>query len=137
MRSICLIVIGLIFSNNSFSQTFEKTINDNLFNPVFPGRNIHITANNDYLVAGKTVPVNGINKIILTKFLSSGEKLWTKVYENGEYVNYHISLEKSVDGGYVISASGPHEVRIFKAIHCCWNMAVICYFAEPNISYVD
>ena len=114
MKIICFIVIGLIFINNSFSQTFEKTINDNLFNPVFPGRNIQVTTNGDYLVAGKTAPVNGINKIILTKFLSSGEKLWTKVYENGEYVNFHISLEKSQDGGYVISVSGPHEVRIFK-----------------------
>lgn len=114
MKIIRFIIIGLIFFNNTFSQTFEKTINDNLFNTVFPGRNIQVTANEDYLVAGKTAPVNGINKIILTKFLSSGEKLWTKVYENGEYVNYHISLEKSQDGGYVISASGPHEVRIIK-----------------------
>jgi len=114
MRIIRFIIIGLVFFNNAFSQTFEKTINDNLFNTVFPGRNIQVTVNGDYLVAGKTVPVNGINKIILTKFLSSGEKLWTKVYENGEYVNYHISLEMSQDGGYLISASGPHEVRVFK-----------------------
>ncbi len=114
MRIIRFIIIGLIFFNNTFSQTFEKTINDNLLNTVFPGRNIQVTANGDYLVAGKTVPVNGINKIILSKFLSSGEKLWTKVYENGEYVNYHISLEMSQDGGYVISASGPYEVRIIK-----------------------
>jgi len=112
MKIIRFIIIGLIFFNNAFSQTFEKTINDNLFNPVFTGRNIQVTANEDYLVAGKTEPVNDYNKIILTKFLSSGEKLWTKVYENGEYVNYHISLEKSQDWGYIISASGPHEVRI-------------------------
>ena len=114
MKTIRFIIIGLIFFNNTFSQTFEKTIDDNLFNPVFPGRNIQITADEDYLVAGKTAPVNGYNKIVLTKFLSSGEKLWTKVYENGEYVNYHVSLEKSEDGGYVISASGPHEIRLIK-----------------------
>ena len=114
MKKILIIILGLIFINTAYSQTFERTLNDNLFNTVFPGRNIQVTANGDYLIAGKTTPVNGINKIILSKFLSSGEKLWTKVYENGEYVNYHISLEKSEDGGYVISASGPHEVRIFK-----------------------
>ena len=112
MKKILIIILGSIFINTAYSQTFEKTLNDNLFNTVFPGRNIQVTANGDYLIAGKTTPVNGINEIILTKFLSSGEKLWRKVYENGEYVNYHISLEKSADGGYIISASGPHEVRI-------------------------
>ena len=67
MKIIRFIIIGLIFFNNAFSQTFEKTINDNLFNPVFTGRNIQVTANEDYLVAGKTEPVNGYNHFLKLK----------------------------------------------------------------------
>jgi len=51
MKIIRFIIIGLVFFNNTFSQTFEKTINDNLFNTVFPGRNIQVTANGDYVIS--------------------------------------------------------------------------------------
>ncbi len=114
MRNFIFLLLGLITINCTYSQTFERNITGYFFNPDFPGRNIRITNDRDYLIAGKTAALDGTNMIVLTKFSDSGYQLWTKNYETGAYVNYHVSMEESVDGGYIISATGPYEIRLIK-----------------------
>jgi hypothetical protein len=114
MKKTILLIVCMLIITCGFSQTFERAFSGFFYNSVFPGRNIQITDEGEYLIAGKTVPLNGYNEIALTKYSINGDSLWTKTYGKGEYVNHHVSIEKSIDGGYIISGSGPHDIKIIK-----------------------
>jgi hypothetical protein len=114
MKKTTFLILWVMTNICGFSQTFERTLNGSYYNSVFPGRNVQITDSGEYLIAGKTVALAGYNEIALTKYSTTGERLWTKPYGSGEYVNHHISIEKSLNDGYIISASGPHDIKIIK-----------------------
>ena len=114
MKNTTFLIVWVVTNICGFSQTFERTLIGSFYNSVFPGRNVQITDSGEYLIAGKTVPLAGLNQIALTKYSTTGERLWIKTYGFGEYVNHNISIEKSLNGGYIISASGPHDIKIIK-----------------------
>jgi hypothetical protein len=114
MRITLFILSGLIYISFCHGQTFEQSVSGFYFNPDFPGRNILLTGDGDYVLAGKSLSINGLSSITLSMFHQDGTRLWTNNYETGEYGNFHLSLESATANEYFLIASGPYMTRIIR-----------------------
>ncbi len=114
MKVIISLLLCLIAVTPLRSQTFETTISGYYYNPVTPGNSIIVNEEGDYLIAGKSRPIDGLNSLVLSKFGNAGNRLWINNFETGEYVNYQLCLHNTTDGGYLLTATGPYEIRLIK-----------------------
>lgn len=114
MRITLLILACLVYISFCCGQTFEKAVSGFYYNPDFPGRNILLTGDGDYVMAGKSLSINGLSSITLSMFHQNGTRLWTNNYETGEYGDFHLSLEAVPVNEYFLIASGPYLTRIIR-----------------------
>ena len=114
MKINLLIATGLFCLCNNYGQTFEQSFSGYYYNQDFPGRNILITEDGAYVLAGKSLAINGLSSLALSMFYKDGTRLWANNYETGEYLDFRISVEASANNGFVVIASGSHLTRIIQ-----------------------
>jgi len=114
MKTRISLILCLMAATLGRSQTFETTLSGYNYNPVFQGSSIIVNEEGDFLIPGKSRPIDGLSSLVLSKFGNTGNRLWSNNYETGEYVNYQLCLHNTADGGYLLSAAGPYEIRLIK-----------------------
>ncbi len=108
-----------LIKTDSYGDTlWTKTFDNDEWNI---GCYVQQTTDGGYIVTGYSgglVNYNDFN-VFLIKTNPNGETLWTKTY-GGEYEDYGLSVQQSLDGGYVIAGtteltdSGNHDVYLIK-----------------------
>jgi|GEM_PF-2321717 len=114
MKINLLVLSCILYFSGVYSQTFEQTVSGYYYNQDFPGRNVLITQVGDYLMVGKSLAINGLSSILLSRFHKDGPRLWTNNFETGEYANYRLSINAAQGNGYFVIASGPYLSRIIQ-----------------------
>jgi hypothetical protein len=79
-----------------WTKTFGGSDNDY-------GSSVQQTTDGGFILIGETTPAGGSYlDIWLIKTDASGDTLWTKTFDRGEYV-YGTSVQQTTDGGYIIT----------------------------------
>jgi hypothetical protein len=79
------------------------------------GSSVQQTNDGGYIIAGITVnPANFFKDILLVKTNSSGDTVWTRIFE-GIYNDDVKSVQQTADGGYILAGSNhPVDVTLLK-----------------------
>lgn len=99
VQSFYFAVVFIIYFQNCFSQTWENTYGDG-------GRQTGFkmleTYDNGFAILGITGPSSN-SRIFLVKTDVDGNILWNKIMGSGTFFNGAISMDKTNDGGLVLS----------------------------------
>ncbi len=95
-----LILLGLIYAQNSYSQgTMQMTYGGKSLEK---GNDILVAENGDFILAGESESFDRDNRCIyLLRVNTSGDVIWSKIYDNGVFEMPNRVLQ-SPDGGFLI-----------------------------------
>jgi hypothetical protein len=99
--------------NELWTKTFGGTGDDR-------GRSVQQTIDGGYIITGYTESFGHFGDVWLIKTDASGDSLWTKTFDCGNTTDYGVSVQQTVDEGYIITGDkftfgpGYHDVLLIK-----------------------
>ena len=95
-----LLMVGLLFPHNASSQVIGQFTYGG--NSLEKGNDILVAKNGDYILAGESESYQTDNRCInLLRVNSSGDVIWSKIYDNSVYEMPNTVLN-SPDGGFIV-----------------------------------